>query len=79
MFNGVTQEISQERFYVQVRPQNVSDFFCQRHQSKTPSFLGPKRRQIVVGIHRDRENSNLKMKKHHFCNNKVGDFAIISR
>lgn len=48
MFNGVTQKISQERFYVQVRPQRVSGSFCQRHQNKTPLFLAAKRRQIVV-------------------------------
>ena len=48
MFNGVTQKISQERFYVQVGPQSVSGSFCQRHQNKTPLFLAAKRRQIVV-------------------------------
>lgn len=47
MFNDITQKISQERFYVQVRPQSVSGSFCQRHQNKTPLFLAAKRRQIV--------------------------------
>lgn len=63
MFNGVTQKISQERFYVQVGPQSVSGSFCQRHQNKTPLFLAAKRRQIVVRTPVHKEAVDFEKKK----------------